>query len=269
MRKALIVTGTYLLIQSVGGALIIALLKLLDSGSGTLSEALPLLSSSQMLVTLLLVATLAFFATLLICRKGLVAPFRWRATWNKRFQVAGLSLAAMIPLAFFVNALTEILDLPDLMENSFEQMSYSGWALWVMALAGPVSEEVCFRFGVEGSLLEEKKVSPRVAIIVSALIFGVIHMNPAQMLGAFLLGLYFGWLYYKTGSVWAPVVCHVFNNLIAVVLLRTMSKDFELSQLMPNEVCFYMTVVLSLLIALPLLILIGKAARSSCAKCAE
>lgn len=255
--------------QSVGGMLIIALLKLLGSGSGTLSEASPLLSSSEMLVTLLFVATLAFLATLLICRKGFVAPFRWRATWNKRFQVAGLSLAAMIPLAFFVNALTEIFGLPDLMENSFEQMSYSGWALWVMALAGPVSEEVCFRFGVEGSLLEEKKVSPRVAIIVSALIFGVIHMNPAQMLGAFLLGLYFGWLYYKTGSVWASVVCHVFNNLIAVVLLRTMSKDFELSQLMPNEAFFYLAVVLSLLIALPLLMKINKAARFSCAKCAE
>ena len=56
-----------------------------------------------------------------------------------------------------------------------------------------------------------------VAIIASALIFGVVHGNPAQIPFAFLLGVMFGWLYYRTRSLLPGIIGHVLNNSIAAV----------------------------------------------------
>ena len=56
---------------------------------------------------------------------------------------------------------------------------------------------------------------PWTAIIVSSLIFGVVHMNPAQIPFAFLLGMMFGWLYYRTGSLLPGIIGHVLNNSVA------------------------------------------------------
>ena len=40
-------------------------------------------------------------------------------------------------------------------------------------------------------------------------------MNPAQIPFAFLLGMMFGWLYYRTGSMLPGIVGHVLNNSVA------------------------------------------------------
>lgn len=46
--------------------------------------------------------------------------------------------------------------------------------------------------------------------MAGALIFGVIHLNPAQIPGAALFGLILGWLYWRSGTIWIPVArtCH-------------------------------------------------------------
>ena len=52
---------------------------------------------------------------------------------------------------------------------------------------------------------------------MSSLVFGVVHMNPAQIPFAFLLGVMFGWLYYRTGSLLPGIIGHVLNNSVAAV----------------------------------------------------
>ena len=253
MKKALIVVGTYLIIQA-GMGIALIFVKSKDVAQATTVGIEP----KWLLLMLAVSAVLSFIATILICRKGFKAPFKWRYPSKQTLEIFGISLLTMLPLMAFSNSLTELLGVPDNMTDTFGEMSNNAWALWVMAFLGPISEEICFRYGVAGSLLEEIPSSPNVAIIVSALLFGLIHMNPAQMVGATLLGLYFGWLYAKTRSVIPSLVCHVFNNFVAVLMLQTLSKDFCIAGLLPSSNYLYLVVAVSLVVALPLLVWLNK-----------
>ena len=166
-----------------------------------------------------------------------------------------LSLIGMLPLMFAVNALNEWIDLPDLMSETFYAMSFSPLALAALAVAGPIAEEFCFRYGLEGSLLEDRRESDGgrkfpvwAAVVVSAAVFGLIHVNPAQIVGAFLFGLYFGALYAFTGSLWPSMLCHVLNNLAAVVMMRVLPEDFTLTASLNDNALLLMLVLLSLII---------------------
>ena len=79
-------------------------------------------------------------------------------------------------------------------------------------IAAPLLEEVFFR----GILLEGflKNYSPAKAITWSALIFGMVHLNPWQAIGATVDGLLIGWLYWRTNSLIPGLIIHMFNNLI-------------------------------------------------------
>lgn len=80
-------------------------------------------------------------------------------------------------------------------------------------LIGPICEEIIFR----GIILEGflAKYTTKKAIIYSALIFGIIHFIPIQVVNAFFMGIVLGWIYIKTKSLWVCIGIHVLNNAIA------------------------------------------------------
>ena len=91
-------------------------------------------------------------------------------------------------------------------------------------ILAPILEEILFR-GIIMKGMINNKVAPATAIIVSALIFGVVHFNPWQFAGAFLLGLVLGLVYYKTKSLLMPILLHAFNNLLSALMM--MYSDSE------------------------------------------
>jgi hypothetical protein len=116
------------------------------------------------------------------------------------------------------NLLTDACELPNVAGDLFVEMSRTGWGFLAIVVVAPIVEELLFRGAMEGHMLQQGK-SPRMAIFLSALVFGIIHFNPAQSLFAFLLGLAFGWLYYRTGSVVPGIVGHMLNNAVCAVLM--------------------------------------------------
>ena len=110
------------------------------------------------------------------------------------------SALAVLTCGFVVSALTELMDwIPNIMEQSFDILQ-SGWGgILAIAIIGPVLEELLFRGAITKALLQQ--YSPTKAILLSALLFGVFHINPAQILPAFLIGILFAWTYYKTASL--------------------------------------------------------------------
>lgn len=129
----------------------------------------------------------------------------------------GWSLLAGVSVIFLEDLLLSNLRfLPNLMEQTFDAMQ-SGWVgILAIALVGPVVEEFLFRGAITKVLLQS--YSPRAAILLSALVFGVFHLNPVQIVGATLVGLLLAWLYWRTGSLMPGILIHIFNNSLSVYL---------------------------------------------------
>ncbi|MBO76478.1 MAG: hypothetical protein CME17_03525 [Gemmatimonadetes bacterium] len=87
------------------------------------------------------------------------------------------------------------------------------WMFIALVIAAPVLEELIFRGVMLDGLL--RIYSPTKAVIASSLLFGLIHLNPAQFVGAALVGGFMGWVYVHTRSVMATILIHASFNLTA------------------------------------------------------
>ncbi|HLB00929.1 MAG TPA: CPBP family intramembrane glutamic endopeptidase, partial [Bacteroidota bacterium] len=77
-----------------------------------------------------------------------------------------------------------------------------------------VSEEFVFRGLIQRSY--EKGLGPARGILATGIIFGAFHLNPFEIVPLVALGLYLGFLAYRSGSVWVSSTAHFFNNFVAV-----------------------------------------------------
>jgi membrane protease YdiL (CAAX protease family) len=84
-----------------------------------------------------------------------------------------------------------------------------------VSAAAPFCEEFFFRGVVLKGLLQAGAAR---AIVASALIFAVAHVNPVDFVALFELGLLFGVLFLRSGSIWPGVAAHAANNLVSVVI---------------------------------------------------
>lgn len=137
-------------------------------------------------------------------------------------RISGRLMISILPLTLgmmlWMNYLTEWFALPDLTADMFIQMKDHVLGVVSIALIAPIVEEMLFRGAIEGHLLRVWK-NPSAAIFASALIFGIIHLNPAQIPYAFVLGLLLGWLYWRTRSLLPCILLHLINNGLSVILM--------------------------------------------------
>lgn len=87
----------------------------------------------------------------------------------------------------------------------------------VATLIAPACEEIAFRGYVQTTLGVRRR--PAVAIAGTALLFGLLHMNPVLFPALVVLGALFGWLAWRAGSIWPAVVAHAVNNGITSALV--------------------------------------------------
>lgn len=78
-------------------------------------------------------------------------------------------------------------------------------------ILAPIFEEIIFRGIILKGLLTSH--SPKFAIIASSILFAVSHGKPIQILGALVIGLFLGWIYYKTKSLGTVIILHFTANL--------------------------------------------------------
>lgn len=164
--------------------------------------------------------------------------FAYRETIAKnKIRILVICVPLMLCAMFFLNVLTELFPLQDDHEQMFLAMSRTGvWGFLAIAVFGPVCEEVTFRGAIEGILL--KYTSPWKAVLCSALLFGLIHMNPVQIPFAFALGILLGWLYYKTGSLVPAILSHFINNATGFITMLTMKDSNTITGLLGKGTTF-------------------------------
>lgn len=134
--------------------------------------------------------------------------------WGALFWCALAAVGALVPSLWLQEQMPK---LPDWSGEGLEAILNNRYGYVAVGLLAPIAEELVFRGAVLHSLLKVFRM-PWVGIAISALIFAVIHGNPAQMPHAFLAGLLLGWMFYRTGSIAPGVVFHWVNNSAAYVL---------------------------------------------------
>lgn len=86
----------------------------------------------------------------------------------------------------------------------------------IIGVAAGFSEELFFRGSIQ-RLLCTGGINPHTAIWATAFVFSALHMQFFGFFPRLLLGAYFGYLLYWTGSIWVPVFAHILNNTIYVI----------------------------------------------------
>jgi len=96
-----------------------------------------------------------------------------------------------------------------------------GWmSIVVIGLIAPLAEEIVFRGIVLGFFL--KTYSPKKAVVFSALLFAILHMNPYLFVNALALGILLGWLYYATRNIYTCILFHSLYNLLSYAIVNNM-----------------------------------------------
>jgi hypothetical protein len=90
--------------------------------------------------------------------------------------------------------------------------------LLVFSLVPAVCEEILFRGFLQTGLMNHLGTPAR-GIVVSALIFGLFHVNPWRFAGVFGLGLFLAWLRHESGSLLPSMAAHALSNLISISLM--------------------------------------------------
>lgn len=90
-------------------------------------------------------------------------------------------------------------------------------ALFVLniAIIAPISEEIVFR-GVIMNIL--RRFGDCFALLISSLLFSLVHMNLVQIPNAFLMGLVIGYFTLCTGSLWTGICIHCLNNSLVLLV---------------------------------------------------
>ena len=145
------------------------------------------------------------------------------------FKPLGGGLAALlvtagtVAMGFVCDAVSSFMpDMPAWLHDALDAMTNGNvWLNFLsVSIMAPLFEEwLCRGMILRGLLV--KGVKPVWAIVVSAFIFAFIHLNPWQAIPAFMLGLLFGYVYYRTGSLKLTMLMHFTNNTLALVVSQT------------------------------------------------
>lgn len=139
-------------------------------------------------------------------------------------MVVVIGVLLILCLNVLLDPLTSLAPVNETLLNLYEGMKSQPIPFFMMAvIAAPLLEELMFRGIILDGYLKNYK--PEYAILVSAFLFGLIHGNLAQGIGAFALGALFGWIYWKTQSITPVVLLHFVNNGIAFVGTQYTTKE--------------------------------------------
>ncbi len=206
--------------------------------------------------------TVAYMALSSLLTLLLFARLRWSPVsrvwlashpWTTLAWVFMLALGTILPSEWVVEKFQ--LTMPDTTAQLFESVMREPMGYLAIGILGPVAEEMVFRGAVLRSLL---KLFPAKAhwwpILISAVLFGAVHMNMAQFVHALPIGLLLGWMYYRTGSIIPGLLFHWVNNTVAYFMFNIMPQmaDGKLIDLFHgNDRMMWMGLGFSVCILLP------------------
>ena len=106
-------------------------------------------------------------------------------------------------------------------ENNFEYII----GIFAIALIPGFCEEYFFR-GILQKNFNLLIKNSHVAILLSSLLFSAFHLQFYGFFPRLFLGIFFGYLFYWSGSLIYPVIAHVFNNFLSLTVFYAANNGF-------------------------------------------
>lgn len=134
-------------------------------------------------------------------------------------------------IVYIVNFLTNLLMMmiaaikgSEVTNPLINMLEGSNW-IWSLIFAGilsPIIEEIMFR----GVMLNKlRRYGDKVAIITTAILFGLFHANFSQFFYAVALGMIFAYIALKTGTIKYSIILHIVVNIMGSVILPAVIGD--------------------------------------------
>lgn len=154
---------------------------------------------------------------------------------KQKTAISAACILAGISLSFILSFISAPLPENGQVERMLGMVREGGIIMFVATTVLPATlEELLCRGIILKSLLGYGKQAA--AVLLSALIFAAMHMNPTQGIPAFLAGCVIGWIYIRTGSVRSAILVHFMNNAASFAMTRS-----EIFQYMSDKSGIYCT----------------------------
>jgi uncharacterized protein len=209
-----------------GQALVLAYEVLRSGDTADIAETIRAAAGSGLTISLSVIMGLpAVVAALWFAIRFTDTPFAdylaLRGTSAKNLLIGILGLVGVIAIWEAVSRLIGHETSPGFMEDVLKSARGDG-AMWLLLLAFCVAAPVSEEFFARGFLYRgwsETRLGPIGAIILSSLVWTGLHLQyDWYFFGeVFTLGLWFGYLRYRSGSTWLTIVLHGLNNFAAVI----------------------------------------------------
>lgn len=158
------------------------------------------------------------------------------------FMIMTSSIVANI-ISLFLSALFDI----QMVNNVVTILDGQSLLLQILfvVIIGPIMEEIFFRKIVIDRLASYGEV---LAIVVSAVMFGLFHANVAQTIYTTILGLLLGYVYIKSGNLLYTIALHMMMNLVHGVVPLTITNHYSQTTLLIYQVCLILIAIVGFVI---------------------
>ena len=100
-----------------------------------------------------------------------------------------------------------------------------------LVISAPLTEEILDRGVILGGFLE--RYGRIKAILLSASIFALGHLNPWQLIPAFIFAIFVGWVFAMSRSIWPGLAMHIANNWLCYMDQHFWASPFNSHQHLP------------------------------------
>jgi sodium transport system permease protein len=153
-----------------------------------------------------------------------IEPFYWLLT-------IPLAASGFVVVTQIAGLMGKIIAIPSGYAEQFKGILdvFSGLGFWgglgIIALSPALCEEFLFRGYILDGLT--RKWGAKWGIIVSGVLFGAFHLDPVRLIPASILGIIFGAVVWRRGSIFYSMTAHFINNGIAFALVYFGGQQLE------------------------------------------
>lgn len=180
---------------------------------GLVTIGMPTLSADVSFMLLYFTSMIAVYGATILIEK--VAFKRVATVYNSRGGFDPVAILFGVVLIFAISVI--LLPLEEILSPDTRTFPDGFCTLLTVVLLAPIFEEIIFRARLYNIL--SRNTSPLMSASLSAIAFGVVHLEPIVVIEALLVGVVLSYFYLSKRSIITPIILHIFNNAFAYALV--------------------------------------------------